>query len=219
MIPSSLATVIGFVFFVAPGLLFEMLLDRRRPTKVESAFREASRVALFSTPFTIVSAAAVVVVMHNVDQHWLDLAIQWSTTGKPPNGGAIIAVAVMALVEVSLACTGVVAASLVAVWRLKGRKFTPLSAWSYSLTPPAGSSTIATVTTTDGTQYRGQVLGFSPDLPWEEREITLCQPLSVVRDATLTPIPEQFLLLHSSSIVSIGAVWIETGIIEAANRL
>jgi hypothetical protein len=218
MIPSSLATVVGFLFFVAPGLLFELLLGRRRPTKVESAFGEASRVALFSAPFTIVSTAAVVLVVHHLNQHWLDLIVQWSTTGKPPSAGAMIAAALLALIEVALACIGVLVVSLIAAWKLRKRKFTPKSAWSYSLTPPAGSSTIVTVITTDGTQYRGQVLGFSPDLPWEEREITLCQPLSVLRDKELSPLPEQFLLLHSSSIASISAVWIDTEIVEAASR-
>jgi hypothetical protein len=59
MIPQ---TVVGFFFFlllVAPGVGYELLRERRTPKFDESAFREASRVALYSFGFSF-SALAII---------------------------------------------------------------------------------------------------------------------------------------------------------------
>jgi hypothetical protein len=60
MIPSSVSAFFGFLFLVAPGVAYEIHRERRRPALQQSAFREASRVALWSLIFT---TAAVAVLM------------------------------------------------------------------------------------------------------------------------------------------------------------
>jgi len=58
-------TVIGFFFFlllVAPGVCYELLRERRRPAIHETAFREATRVALYSFGFSF-SACVVIALL------------------------------------------------------------------------------------------------------------------------------------------------------------
>lgn len=52
MVPQTVVAFIGFLLLIAPGLLFEMLRERRRPAFQETAFREASRTAFTSLLFT-----------------------------------------------------------------------------------------------------------------------------------------------------------------------
>lgn len=59
MIPQ---TVVGFFFFlllVAPGIGYELLRERRTPQLEETAFREISRVALYSFGFSFTSLAII----------------------------------------------------------------------------------------------------------------------------------------------------------------
>jgi len=53
MIPDTIGSVLAFLGLIAPGLLFELLRERHRPTPEETTFREASRVALTSFVFTL----------------------------------------------------------------------------------------------------------------------------------------------------------------------
>jgi Family of unknown function (DUF6338) len=59
MIPTTAAAVVGFLLFIAPGLVWELLRERDRPALTGSTFREASRVALVSV---VCTGGAVLVV-------------------------------------------------------------------------------------------------------------------------------------------------------------
>ncbi|WP_433268891.1 DUF6338 family protein [Actinosynnema sp. CS-041913] len=59
MVPQTLGTLLSFLALVAPGIVFELLRERRRAGRKESAFREAARVALGSLVFTVVSCLLV----------------------------------------------------------------------------------------------------------------------------------------------------------------
>lgn len=59
MAPSGWVSVVLFIFFIAPGLLFEQLASKRRAAIKESAFRETSRIVLASLWFSAVGVAAV----------------------------------------------------------------------------------------------------------------------------------------------------------------
>ncbi len=48
MIPQTVGALIGFLIFIAPGVLWELLRERHRPPLDGSTFREAARVALMS---------------------------------------------------------------------------------------------------------------------------------------------------------------------------
>ena len=59
MIPNTTGAVLAFFLFVAPGLLFDLLSERRRAGIPETSFREASRVVLASTAFTTLALGLV----------------------------------------------------------------------------------------------------------------------------------------------------------------
>src|SRR6266545_3205043 len=62
MVPGSWLAALLFLLLVAPGLLFDLLSQRRRAGSPESTFREVSRVVLSSLAFSGVAFAALVVV-------------------------------------------------------------------------------------------------------------------------------------------------------------
>ncbi|MBW4720570.1 DUF6338 family protein [Saccharothrix obliqua] len=60
MVPQTLGALGSFLALVAPGIVFELLRERKRAGLKESAFRESARVALGSLVFT---AAACLLVL------------------------------------------------------------------------------------------------------------------------------------------------------------
>lgn len=64
LVPETFGTVLAFLGFVAPGLSFELLRERRRPSIEETAFREASRIALASLLLTLSALATLAIVSH-----------------------------------------------------------------------------------------------------------------------------------------------------------
>jgi hypothetical protein len=217
VIPTGIATVVAFFFFVIPGLVWELLVERRRPAKAESAFREASRVALVSTPFSTISVGIVFAAAWLCDQHWLTVLSSWFTTGKPQSGEALIVASLLAVAEL-----GVALLLLGLVWwrvghRLYGMaKVEKESAWGYAFGhQPAGHATVATVRTHDGSEYRGQVVGFTNDFDWADREIILTRPLSVSRSpGTLVAMPEQLVTIPSASISAISSIFVSLAELE-----
>lgn len=61
MIPEGFATFLTFLGLVAPGLVYQLVLERRQPRRGETTFREASRIALTSLAFTVTSLLALAI--------------------------------------------------------------------------------------------------------------------------------------------------------------
>jgi Family of unknown function (DUF6338) len=70
MVPGSWLAVLLFLLLVAPGLLFDLLSQRRRAGSPESGFREVSRVVLASLAFSSI-AFAVLVIVRTVHPAWM----------------------------------------------------------------------------------------------------------------------------------------------------
>jgi Family of unknown function (DUF6338) len=66
----SWLSVLLFFLFVAPGLLFDLLSERRRAGFSESAFREVSRVVLGSLAFSGF-AFALLAILRTVHPAWM----------------------------------------------------------------------------------------------------------------------------------------------------
>jgi hypothetical protein len=77
MIPTTLAAIIGFLGLV----VFELLREHRRHTSQESAYREASRVALMSLVFTLMACGAPTVVAA-LEPRWVPSVGSWLTCGS-----------------------------------------------------------------------------------------------------------------------------------------
>ena len=52
MVPNTVGAVHAFVLFVVPGILFELLRQRRRPTLGRTTFEELASIVLSSAVFS-----------------------------------------------------------------------------------------------------------------------------------------------------------------------
>jgi len=80
--PDSFAAVLGFLFAIAPGLVFDRLRGQQRPTARRSAFRETADVALASL-FCAVGAFALLWLARVALPGELPDPESWVTQGSP----------------------------------------------------------------------------------------------------------------------------------------
>jgi hypothetical protein len=206
VVPSTWLSVLFFVVLVAPGLLFDLLAERRRVGAPESAFREASRVVLASLVFSGLGLAAVVLV-RTLEPAWM------------PDPDRLVAEPHQYLVEhyrlllAALLVTGSVAlgAAGLAHWLLArkyGSGLRTLSTWRkvFRQERPAGTAAHVRVRLTNGTVFTGKVAGYTADLDLSDREIVLAPPLfSKTEGNKLAPLPVEWqrVILPASSIESV----------------
>jgi hypothetical protein len=208
VIPSGVAAVWTFILFVVPGLVFELLVERRVPEKKGSTFKEASRVAIVSTPFSAAAIALVLVVAWAIDHHWLDLLTRWFTSGRPRTSEAIMVAAVGAVAELAVAL-----GLLTLFWKLCGdwlygtHHLRWESAWAFALGDPKDSNkrTEATVVLTSGRCYRGVVASFTIDRELANRELVLEQAFGrkiceVHPDGTEAQLCDKYIIMPGSVI-------------------
>ncbi len=140
MIPSTTAAVVGFLFFVAPGLVWELQQERQRPPRDGSTFREVSRVALASVIFTS-SATVLLAGLRALFGVLLDPGA-WLRTGDHYLQREYRIIAVTAVAEVSLAC---------------GLAYATSRPWRTATQRPEGVLWILLNTTVTGTRRRVSV--------------------------------------------------------------
>ena len=206
MVPSTWLSVLLFVVLVAPGLLFDLLAERRRVGAPESAFREASRVVLASLVFSGLGFA-VVGLVRALRPAWM------------PDPDRLVADPQQYLVEhyrlllAALVVTASVAFGAVGLvhWFL-GRKYgsnlRTLSTWHkvFRQELPDGTAAYVRVRLSNGTVFTGKLAGYSADLELADREIVLAPPLfSKTGNNKLTALPVEWqrVILPASSIESI----------------
>ncbi|WP_290498810.1 DUF6338 family protein [Kocuria sp. UBA5001] len=222
MTPSSLATLFGFLFFIAPGLLADLLEARRRAGAKESAFREIGRVGLFSLACSVAGAAVVGVVLVGL-QGWTGFnplrAVRDSAYATDYFWWSVTAVGLVSVV-------GCLAALGFQYWRLGPMRLQvqQISAWSVAFEIPGrlqtrpirwfkgkldgtaagrfmarfhpgpGAGRVVKVEMLSGEQYVGVLATFTPNLEMADRELALAQPLWVERDLSkgLTRVPQEW---------------------------
>lgn len=204
MFPGGVAAVIAFFFFV-PGLVYELLVERRVPAKSGSAFKDARRVAVVSTPFSTAAVAIVVVVAWAVDRHWLRLLVEWLKSGRPKTPEAILVASVGAVAEIA------VAVLLIGIfWKFLANRWYGThhlrweSSWTEALGDPkdAEKKTIVTVTLKSGRCFRGKVHSYSIDREPANRELVLSEFCEVLPEGNTENPPEQgeFITMAGSMI-------------------
>jgi hypothetical protein len=107
---------LSFLGLVAPGLVFQLLRERRRALRSETAFREASRVALTSFLFTSMSLTILAAVRALWPPAAPDVG-RWLREGTHYFTVEYSLVVRTLLIEVAVACLLAVFAD----WLLKGR--------------------------------------------------------------------------------------------------
>jgi hypothetical protein len=206
VLPQSWLAVILFVFFVAPGLLFDILSERRRASFAESSFREISRVVLASLVFTALAVATLAAVRVAKPQ-WLPAPERLLQPDR-----AYVASHNM-LIFRALVLEVVVALLLAWLFHLSlslrhGASIRPVSAWrkAFKADRPKGAEVYVRVRLTNGVVYLGQLADFTVDMELADRELILGSPLfSKTEDRPLSPVPSTYqrLVIRAAAIDAI----------------
>jgi hypothetical protein len=180
VVPQTLGAVASFLALVAPGIVFELLRERRRAGFKESPFREAARVALGSLAFTLLSCALLIGLGTLVRAAFeVDAVVP---VDRLVTGGAAYARSHLTLVTTSVVAELVLACALAAALdRLlahRRREITSVrqqTAWHqvFRHDRPPGTVPWVHVHLTDGTSFFGFLRSHTASGPPEEREIVL----------------------------------------------
>jgi hypothetical protein len=214
VVPSTWLSVFLFLFLIAPGLLFDLLAERRRAGAKESAFRETSRVILASFAFSGLGLAVLALVR------------TWAPSLMPDprrllnHGGTYFAghyrlVAVALLVELGVA-VGAASAVHAFLARGTGAGLRPISTWKKVLRDecPAGYVPHVRVRLDDDIVYLGRLGHFTADLDQADRELVLVPPLFAKSgDKALAAMPEEWqrVVVHASNVHSMAVQYRPAG--------
>lgn len=193
MIPDSIATVLGFLFLIAPGLSYQIHRERRRPALEDTPFREASRVALWSLLLTVGSLLILGLL------RWLVPSIiadpwQWLEHGRAYVKDHPRRVGLTLLLQLLLA-QGL--AWLVAAWAGRHERATIRQGdiWHkvFAIDVPPDRRVQAVVLTKNA-EYRGIVAGYTTNADLTNRELQLIEPITfrLRHEPTPRPLPEPF---------------------------
>lgn len=126
MVPQSLVGVVLFMAFIAPGLAYEMLYEKRHPALEQSAFREAGRAVLTSLVFSA-AAAGLLSLAHLKWPRFLFSPNEFARSGMKFAGDNLYLVVWAMVIHVGLALLLVILAHLIPAWIEKLP--TPMTKW------------------------------------------------------------------------------------------
>lgn len=206
MVPTTWLAVLFFVLLVAPGLLYDLLAERRRPPAGESVFREVSRTVLASLIISTLSVSILV-------------AIRWARPGWMPDPDSLFSGTGdyvgrhYRLILRTLLLEGCISLSIAAGfhWIRATRvrvRLRPVSTWTrvFREERPSGFLPHAQIRLTNGMTYIGQVGHFTADLETTDREIVLVPPLYVKKpDGQFKDMPSEWqrVVLSGTSVESL----------------
>jgi Family of unknown function (DUF6338) len=176
MVPDTLGAVLAFLGLVAPGVAFELLRERRRPTIEETAFREASRIALTSLVFTL-GAGAILLLAYLAGAPFIADPAAWLRNGTAYALDNLGLVSFTMLLQVSLA----LALAVLADWvfrRSAPGHVVPGSIWFqlFRNRRPDGATPWVHLRLTDETEIWGYADDYTPEQKLDNRELTLVGP-------------------------------------------
>ncbi|WP_291763010.1 DUF6338 family protein [Cellulomonas sp. 73-145] len=182
MIPTGVGSIVVFLLLIAPGLLFDWLEDRRRPTVRESAFREAGRTVLASLALGTVAALIVIGLSKQLPRHLLN---PWELALSDPRqiiesrqGAAVMTL----LVQTALACGLAIGLHYWLRWRSTTR-LQAVSLWFKAVrAAPPKTVAYAQVRLVSGATWFGVVEAYSADLETAGRELLLSGPIMAARE-------------------------------------
>jgi len=176
MAPETLGALLAFLAFIAPGLSFELLRERRRPSREETAFREASRIALTSVLF---SGCALVLLsgMRAVATSWFVDPGAWLVAGNSYAAAHLPAVGLSVALLLLLSLALAVLTDQVFRRRAPGR-IVPGSIWfaMFRQHRPEGTTPWVHLRLEDETEIWGYAGDYTPDQDLANRELLVEGP-------------------------------------------
>jgi hypothetical protein len=180
MVPTNASAIVAFFLLTAPGVIFELMRERRRPGLSDSVLREASRIILASTVFTC-SAFLVLGLLRILWPSSMPDPGRWLSQGRVYLQTSYEVVFRALFLEIVLA----IGFAWVASWLLNrsGRaSIRHVSAWYrvFRLRAPRESRPFVRVRLRTGRIYTGFVSDYSEELALLNRELVLEPPISFV---------------------------------------
>jgi len=164
MVPGSWPSVLLFFLLVAPGLLFDLLSERRRAGFSESAFREVSRVVLGSLAFSGF-AFVLLAIVRTVHPAWMpDPKRLLDPRASYAKDHYRLVLRTLVLQE-SLALTAASAWHIILAKKQSGATIRQVSAWTqvFKRDRPKGHDAYVRVRLEGGVIYSGLVANFTSD--------------------------------------------------------
>ncbi len=194
MVPGSWPSVLLFFLLVAPGLLFDLLSERRRAGFSESAFREVSRVVLGSLAFSGF-AFVLLAIVRTVHPAWMpDPKRLLDPRASYAKDHYRLVLRTLVLQE-SLALTAASAWHIILAKKQSGATIRQVSAWTqvFKRDRPKGHDAYVRVRLEGGVIYSGLVANFRDDLEVDGRELILAPPMaSKTGENPMTAVPGQY---------------------------
>jgi hypothetical protein len=174
VIPANFATLLTFLGLIAPGLVYQVVLERRLPRRVETVFREASRVALTSLVFTVAATVLLLVIQRGWDGAPLPNPSAWAARGNAYFAGHLFLVVTGLAAEVALACL-LSATTAVLTTRKVSATLSPNGAWFqvFRKDRPPRTRPWVHIVLADGGELWGHLRHYTQDDSLSVREIVL----------------------------------------------
>lgn len=219
MLIEGTATAVAFGVFVAPGAYWAWRAERRRATVNRSQLMEAAIIGLASAAFSGPALVLTALLLWMVDRD-LSTLTEWLGPNSQSSGGALLAQAVLLVVQLVLA---ILLAEVCYRWlgaKLLGQlDTTPVSGWArvFRQDKPQSCEVMVEVLLDDGSVVRGLVETYTPDYELGDRELVLAPPirheLKGVSVFDKRPTPER-LVLPVTSIRSVAIRYVMAADLE-----
>ena len=181
--PSTWLGLVLFLLVVAPGLLFDLLSDKRRALVRESSFRELGRTILASVAFGSVGALSAVLAFKLFPSTFADPSRLIGRGAGAYANDAAVHLAASFVLQTIMALFAALVAHLLLLRRTTTR-LRPVSSWHavFREHPPKGTVPFVRIRTKSGTVWAGIVYEYSPNLEVGDRELVLGPPLASARN-------------------------------------
>ncbi|MFI0374060.1 DUF6338 family protein [Actinomadura sp. 1N219] len=179
MVPSSVAAVVVFLVLVTPGTAFELLWQRTRPRRDESAFIEVSRVVLTGVVFSAAATATLAGVAALVTGSAVDPVALLRDGGRYVDRHPALTIRSLAAL-LGLALLYAVAAHDL-LTPPNARRIVQETAWhtAFSRMAGRGARAFLSVQLKDGTTVTGYSAGYSTEPDPAKRDLLLAAPLAI----------------------------------------
>jgi hypothetical protein len=208
VLPSTTASLVAFLIFVAPGFLFELRRGRRVPRAERTTFREISSVALASVVCSGI-AIALLAAVRAIHKSWMPDPSSWFADSHKYLTNHWPVVTWFLVIEVALACVvAYTGARWLPVRGAEGNLLRGTAWWHAFREVGTEHAKYVCVRMRSGAEYYGILETYTPDeCDVAERELTLIQHGLAYRakpevEARLLD-TQQRIVLHGAEIESI----------------